>query len=70
VVWLAAREGVDPRRFMSGGVASLLRADANTRATVDVFQPQARELAALSARVKSAFDPRGLFNPGKMYKDL
>ncbi len=50
-----------------GGHATLLRADAGLRANAAVFQPQAAPLAALTARVKDAFDPRRVLNPGRMY---
>ena len=49
------------------GHATLIRADDDVRARVDVFQPQAKPLAALSARVKDAFDPKKALNPGRMY---
>ena len=50
-----------------GGHATLVRADAPTRAARAVFQPQATGLAALSTRIKRAFDPTGVLNPGRMY---
>ena len=50
-----------------GGHATLVRADAPTRAARAVFQPQAAGLAALTARIKRAFDPTGVLNPGRMY---
>ena len=50
-----------------GGHATLVRADAPTRAARAVFQPQATSLAALTARIKRAFDPAGVLNPGRMY---
>ena len=51
----------------AGGHATLVRADAPTRAARAVFQPQAAGLAALTARIKRAFDPSGVLNPGRMY---
>jgi glycolate dehydrogenase FAD-binding subunit len=36
------------------------------RAAVPVFQPQSPALTALAQRVKESFDPKGLFNPGRM----
>jgi len=51
----------------SGGHATLFRAPADIRAAVEVFQPQEAALAALSARLKENFDPRGILNPGRMY---
>ena len=50
-----------------GGHATLVRADAPTRAARAVFQPQASGLAALTTRIKRAFDPTGVLNPGRMY---
>ena len=50
-----------------GGHATLVRADAPTRAARAVFQPQAPGLAALTERIKRAFDPVGVLNPGRMY---
>lgn len=49
-----------------GGHATLIRADAATRAAVPVFQPQPEALAALSRRVKESFDPMNILNPGRM----
>ena len=50
----------------SGGHATLIRAHESVRSNVNVFQPQPAPLAALSARVKEAFDPKGILNPGRM----
>jgi glycolate oxidase FAD binding subunit len=53
------------RRF-GGGHATLMRATPAWRAAVPVFEPEATALAALSARVKAEFDPKGILNPGRM----
>ena len=45
-----------------GMVSTVLGALTNA-VTVNVFQPQAAALAALSGRVKDAFDPRHILNP-------
>ncbi len=50
-----------------GGHATLIRASEAVRAAVEVFQPQAPPLAALTARVKDSFDPKRILNPGRMY---
>jgi glycolate oxidase FAD binding subunit len=50
-----------------GGHATLYRADAAVRASVEVFEPQARALEALTRRVKDGFDPKGILGPGRMY---
>jgi glycolate oxidase FAD binding subunit len=49
-----------------GGHATLIRADAHTRARVDVFHPQPAPLAALSRRVKESFDPAHILERGRM----
>lgn len=49
-----------------GGHATLIRASAETRAAVDVFQPQPAALAALSRRVKESFDPRHILERGRL----
>ena len=40
------------------------------RTAVPVFQPQDEALAALSARVQDAFDPKCVLNPGRMYAGI
>ena len=54
----------------SGGHATLVRAPDALRAAVDVFPPQPPALVALTRRVKAAFDPDGVFNPGRMYAGM
>jgi len=63
---------VDIRRTLAelGGHATLIRADDAMRAGIDVFQPLELPLATLSAKLKHAFDPLGIFNPGRMYRDM
>ncbi len=53
-----------------GGHATLVRAGTDVRAAVPVFQPQPEPLARLTARVKEAFDPKGVLNPGRMYEGV
>jgi glycolate oxidase FAD binding subunit len=50
-----------------GGHATLVRAPAAVRASVEVFEPQDAGLAALNKRVKDSFDPKGVLNPGRMW---
>jgi glycolate dehydrogenase FAD-binding subunit len=54
----------------AGGHAVLLRATDAIRRAVPPFAPQPAALAALTARVKSAFDPHGVLNPGRMYEGV
>jgi glycolate oxidase FAD binding subunit len=58
------------RAAIPHGHATLIRATELVRAQTDIFQPQPAPLAALSARVKHSFDPKGLFNPGRMYEGV
>ncbi len=37
--------------------------------TGDVFQPLTGKLQEINAHLKKAFDPAGLFNPGRMYRE-
>lgn len=72
LIWLrmeAAPEAELVRSLVAqygGGHAALIRAPAAYRAAMPVFQPQAPALAALSARLKEQFDPKGILNPGRM----
>lgn len=50
-----------------GGHATLIRAPAEVRAAVDVFQPLSPALMQLTAGIKTAFDPAGILSPGRMY---
>ena len=49
-----------------GGHATVIRAGETIRAAEPVFEPPPAPLAALAARIKEAFDPSGLLNPGRM----
>jgi glycolate oxidase FAD binding subunit len=57
---------VRPAMKSSGGHATLVVAPETVRASVPVFEPLSAELAQLTQRVKSGFDPRGVLNPGRM----
>jgi len=48
------------------GVWWLTRAPEPLRAVVDVLPPESPALAAIRRRVAQNFDPRGIFNPGRM----
>jgi glycolate oxidase FAD binding subunit len=71
LIWLEVPPTADAaasliRAAIPQGHAMLMRADEATRNSVPVFQPQPAALAALARRVKTAFDPLGIFNPGRM----
>ena len=54
------------RGAIRDGHATLVKAPAEDRARVAVFMPPPPAVAAIAARVKAAFDPRNLLNPGRM----
>jgi glycolate oxidase FAD binding subunit len=75
LVWLAVPSAQDAgaaiiRAAIGNGHATLIRGSDALRAAIPVFQPQTREVATLSARVKESFDPKRLFNHGRMYSEL
>ena len=54
----------------AGGHATLFRADDVLKNAVGVFQPLSTPLARIHRNLKNAFDPHGVFNPGRMYPDF
>jgi glycolate oxidase FAD binding subunit len=51
----------------AGGHATLFRGGDGS---VDVFQPLAPAVLAIHRQLKNVFDPAGVFNRGRMYKDF
>ena len=71
LVWLALPPAADAhaglvRSMLPAGHATLMRAPPEARYAAPVFHPQPPALAALSRRVKAAFDPRGILAPNFM----
>lgn len=68
LIWARVPQGTDLRARMTGiaGHATLIRADATTKARLGMFHPEPAPLAAISAGIRHKFDPRGLFNRGLM----
>lgn len=50
-----------------GGHATLVRAPAEVRSSIDVFEPQTEAIMTLTKGIKASFDPAGILNPGRMY---
>jgi glycolate oxidase FAD binding subunit len=59
---------VRQRAAAVGGHATLLRASEEVRRQVDVFQPPADGVRALTERVRQSFDPKGILNRGRMVR--
>jgi glycolate oxidase FAD binding subunit len=73
LIWLAVPAAIDGhaaaiRNAVHEGHAFLFKAPDPVRAAKSVFQPQSPGVRALSARIKSAFDPEAKLNPGRMYE--
>jgi glycolate oxidase FAD binding subunit len=62
----AIRQAIRGSDGSGTGHATLVRASPGLRRMVAVFEPQPAALAALSRRVKDAFDPMHILNPGRM----
>jgi glycolate oxidase FAD binding subunit len=75
LIWIDLPPGADAaapaiRAAVREGHATLIRSSEMIRANVAVLQPQAPALGALARRVKTAFDPLGIFNPGRMQEGV
>jgi glycolate oxidase FAD binding subunit len=70
LLWLAAPEQsaalIRGLAAANDGQAMLLKASDQSRATLGLYAPPSPALAKLRAGIKSAFDPDGLFNPGRI----
>lgn len=51
---------------LRGGHATLIRASPATREIVPAFHPVSNAEAAIAERMKDAFDPKSILNPGRM----
>ncbi len=77
LVWLevpvsADAGATDIRRIIAlhGGHATLVRAEPEVRAAVEVFQPLDPGVKRLTRRLKATFDPDGVLNKGRMYATM
>jgi glycolate oxidase FAD binding subunit len=68
--WLRSADSAESMQALAlqhGGHATLFRGGAREQS---VFQPLAPAIHAIHRNLKNAFDPAGIFNPGRMYQDL
>ncbi len=68
--WLRSEQAADTIRSISGsagGHATLFRGGDPGD---EVFHPLQPQLLALHQRLKQTFDPAGILNPGRMYREL
>lgn len=71
-IWIATDAEDDIVRQLAaqlGGEARLVAACEAMRAHVPAFHPRAKGVAALEARVRRAFDPKGVFATGRFAED-
>ena len=76
LVWLAgpataeAHAAIAATAARHAGTHTLFRAPETLRAAVPVIPPEPAPLAAITRRVKAAFDPQGILNPGRMHAGI
>lgn len=76
LVWIHARATAEAHGVVTRAAAAaqgtwmLLRAPDALRAAAEVVPPEPPALGAITRRVKAAFDPDGILNPGRMYAGL
>jgi glycolate oxidase FAD binding subunit len=77
LVWIACSDTNETgaeiiRRAVTsvGGHATLFRAPDAIRLATAVFEPPTEPIMALSRKLKEAFDPVGILNPGRLYPGL
>lgn len=68
--WLFSDEPADRVRQRCAEIGGHATAFRNSGDITDVFHPLPAALMALHRRLKTALDPQGLFNPGRLYADF
>jgi len=65
--------GYAPRELLAAedGHATLMKYDQESLSSgIDIFQPLPEPLLGIHKKLKQQFDPTGIFNPGRMYRDI
>ena len=68
--WLYSSEPAETIRYVAGSVGGHATLFRNTDRSENVFQALPAPLFKLQQRLKLAFDPAGILNPGRLYRDL
>jgi len=71
--WLRSTAPADEIRTAAasvGGSATVFRCDPALKSAAGAFAPLPAPLMSLHHRMKAAFDPHGIFNPGRLYKEF
>ena len=68
--WHGDIAGAREAATQAGGHAVLFRTGDLGDKSAGVFQPLSAPLLQIHQRLKAAFDPRGVFNPGRLYPDF
>lgn len=74
LIWVASEAPIEhamrPAVGEVGGHLMLFRARTDRRQAVSPFHPLTNGTRRLTQGLKASMDPFGIFNPGKMYKDI
>jgi len=68
--WLSSNESAETIRRLVGSVGGHATLFRNTNHGEDIFHPLPAPLFKLQQRLKQAFDPEGILNPGRLYQGL
>lgn len=66
--WIVSEHPLFETAAKHGGHAS--RYTFENDGSHDIFQPPAETMLALHRRIKQSFDPAGILNPGRLYREL
>ena len=68
--WLYSNEDIAAIRHrveQAGGHVTIFRSDENVS---EIFQPLSAPMLAIHQRLKAGFDPKNIFNRGRLYSSL
>ncbi len=68
--WIHSNNNLHPIAEKHGGYAQRHPLADNNKSTTDIFHPLQPGLLKIHQRLKQAFDPENILNPGRLYADL